>query len=59
MQFLEASAEMTRWLRAHTPIRRKLPSVTLLGQTVTGHLLRLCKHVGISASSPLMAESSP
>lgn len=59
MQSLEASAEMTRWLMAHVPSRRKRPSVALLGQTATGHLLRLCKQVGISASSPLMAESSP
>lgn len=33
MQFLEASAEMTRWLIAHVPSRRKHPSVALLGQT--------------------------
>lgn len=41
MQFLEASAEMTRWLTAHVPSREKHPSsIALLGQKAAGSLLQ-------------------
>lgn len=59
MQFPEASAEMTRWLMAHVPSRRKQSLVALLGQNTTGYLLQSCKQLGILTPSPLMAESSP
>lgn len=40
MQFLEASAEMIRWLIAHVPSRKKHPSVALPGQNIAGYLLQ-------------------
>lgn len=58
MQFLVASAEMTRWLIAHLPSRRKHPSVALPDQNIAGYLLQSHKQVGISKPSPLMIQNS-
>lgn len=47
MRFLEASAEMTRWLLAHAPSMREQTLEALLGQRAAGYLLWSHKQVEV------------